>query len=187
MRKISKAFSLIELMVVIAVVGILAAVAVPSYKNYLAKVKIVSGVSELQSLRHSVKQYYSKNGVFPSLEDLGVTSPEPASLAEYFTPHVAFVLAFEDPGHTCPAGGIVAYISNIESNSFLTTTSGPADVVVYSEGIYDKDSILRTECVYQYFKIIDGSPTQISGDIIAGCLNLLDNPSYDSDVSFNSC
>ncbi len=185
----NKAFSLIELMVVIAIVGILSAVAVPSYKDYMARVKIVSAVSELQSLRNSVKEYYSKNGSFPTLTDLGLSSPEPASLAEYFTPHVAFVQVAEDPGHTCPAGGIVAYISNIASdpNLYISTAGNPADVVVYSEGMYEKGSMLQTECVYQYYQIIGGTPTQMSGDWIPGCLNLLDNPTYDSDVTFNSC
>lgn len=64
------AFSLIELMVVVAIISILAAVAVPSYKDYITRTKLTSGLMILDSLKTMATEYYSINGVFPTLSDL---------------------------------------------------------------------------------------------------------------------
>ena len=54
-------FSLIELMVVVAVLGILASIAVPSYQDYVLRSKLVDAVSSLSQLRVSMEQYYQDN------------------------------------------------------------------------------------------------------------------------------
>lgn len=61
-----KGFSLIELMVVIAIVALLAAVAVPVYKNHLYKAKINGVISATHSFGVKILDYYSKTGSFPS-------------------------------------------------------------------------------------------------------------------------
>ena len=54
-------FSLVELMVVVAVLGILAAIAVPNYQEYVLRSKLVDGVSSLSQLRVSLEHYYQDN------------------------------------------------------------------------------------------------------------------------------
>jgi len=54
-----KAFSLVELMVVIAIIGILSAIAVPSYKNYVTKSRAGSILSEVEIIQSRVKEMYS--------------------------------------------------------------------------------------------------------------------------------
>ena len=54
-------FSLIELMVVVAVLGILASIAVPSYQDYVLRSKLVDAPSSLAQLRVSMEQYYQDN------------------------------------------------------------------------------------------------------------------------------
>jgi type IV pilus assembly protein PilA len=69
-----RAFSLVELMVVIAIISILAAVAVPSYKDYVTRSRLTSGMVILDTLKTLATEYYSINGSFPTLDDLNKTS-----------------------------------------------------------------------------------------------------------------
>lgn len=69
-----KAFSLIELMVVIAIVGILSAVAVPSYKNYIERVELSNLMNSLNVVRDKMKQYYSLNGSWPTPDEIGYST-----------------------------------------------------------------------------------------------------------------
>lgn len=65
------AFSLIELIVVVAIVGILSALAVPAYQNYLTKVKIANAVRMMGQFASIWVEQFQLNGVSPSSIDFG--------------------------------------------------------------------------------------------------------------------
>ena len=69
-----KGFTLIELMIVIAIVGSIAAVAIPSYLDYIAKSQASEAVTLTGAVRSPLKEYYASNGVLPSVGELGVQS-----------------------------------------------------------------------------------------------------------------
>ncbi|GAB3679451.1 pilin [Salinisphaera aquimarina] len=58
-------FTLIELMIVVAIVGALAAIAIPAYQNYVARTKVSEGLTLAQPLRRAVAEYYAVNGRLP--------------------------------------------------------------------------------------------------------------------------
>ena len=60
MKKIQKGFTLIELMIVIAIVGILAAVALPAYQNYTDRAKFSEVINATQSVKASVEDCYAR-------------------------------------------------------------------------------------------------------------------------------
>lgn len=64
-RKTNKGFTLIELMIVVAIIGILAAVALPSYQNYTARAKVSEGLSLANGLKTQLAEYYNLNNDWP--------------------------------------------------------------------------------------------------------------------------
>lgn len=66
MKAIQKGFTLIELMIVIAIVGILAAVALPAYQDYTARAQMSEALTLAEGQKAAVVEYFSDNGVFPA-------------------------------------------------------------------------------------------------------------------------
>ncbi|AVH32131.1 pilin [Vibrio fluvialis] len=61
-RKQQQGFTLIELMIVVAIIGVLSAIAVPAYKNYVSKSELASGFATLKSLVTPAELYIQENG-----------------------------------------------------------------------------------------------------------------------------
>src|SRR6478752_7782253 len=70
MKRIQQGFTLIELMIVVAIVGILAAIALPAYQDYIIRSKMSEGVAALAACKTSVSEYVSTHGtVMPADAD----------------------------------------------------------------------------------------------------------------------
>lgn len=61
----TRGFTLIELMVVVAIIGILASIALPAYQGYVTRAQVVEALTLVQELKPSVKDYYQHAGDFP--------------------------------------------------------------------------------------------------------------------------
>ena len=66
MKRVQQGFTLIELMIVIAIVGILAAVALPAYQDYTVRAKLSEGLARAGEAKTAVTEYYSSTGTFPT-------------------------------------------------------------------------------------------------------------------------
>ena len=70
-------FTLIELMIVVAIIGILASIAIPAYQDYTIRAQVVESFSITGELKASIRDYYKDRGRFPSTNDeAGVPAPE---------------------------------------------------------------------------------------------------------------
>jgi type IV pilus assembly protein PilA len=69
MKRVQQGFTLIELMIVVAIVGILAAIALPAYQDYVIRSKMSEGVAAIAACKTSVAEYASTKGSWPTTTD----------------------------------------------------------------------------------------------------------------------
>ena len=66
MKTVQKGFTLIELMIVIAIIGILAAIAIPAYQNYTIRSQVTEGLSLAGGWKTAIAEQYAQTGVWPA-------------------------------------------------------------------------------------------------------------------------
>ena len=71
MKKMQQGFTLIELMIVVAIIGILAAVALPAYQDYTVRAKVSEVVLAASGPKTSIAEFYQSKGSLPSTASLG--------------------------------------------------------------------------------------------------------------------
>ena len=66
MKKVQQGFTLIELMIVVAIIGILAAIAIPAYQDYTVRSKVTELINAAGVCKTSVAEYYQTKGAMPA-------------------------------------------------------------------------------------------------------------------------
>jgi type IV pilus assembly protein PilA len=80
LKTIQKGFTLIELMIVVAIIGILAAIAIPAYQDYTIRSQVTEGLNLAASVKAGVAEFYAQNGTWPvTLTNLGMDPANPPS------------------------------------------------------------------------------------------------------------
>jgi type IV pilus assembly protein PilA len=102
LKQVQKGFTLIELMIVIAIIGILAAIAIPAYQNYTIRAQVTEGLTLADGWKTAIAEYYANTGNWPIQGNLTGTC---VSTGKYET------------GVTVIAGGIVQITYGAQANS----------------------------------------------------------------------
>jgi type IV pilus assembly protein PilA len=83
-KAIQKGFTLIELMIVVAIIGILAAIAIPAYQDYTIRAQVTEGLNLMSDMKAGVAEWYAQEGAWPStLVQLGISNGASSKTGKY--------------------------------------------------------------------------------------------------------
>jgi len=128
-------FTLIEVMVTVAIVAILAAVALPNYTAYLARGKITEATTNLLAVKTKLEQFYQDNRTFVGACANGTTAPLPVPFHSGGNPGELRYVTIDCPTLTATAytirargtdSGIANLVLTIDQANTRTTVSVPS-------------------------------------------------------------
>jgi type IV pilus assembly protein PilE len=107
-------FTLIELMIVVVIIAILAAVALPSYRDHMMRSKITEATSNLASIRVNMEQYYQDNRKYGTGGTCGLALPTNTKYFDF------------GAGGTAGAGCVSGNASGAGDQTYIITAAGNA-------------------------------------------------------------
>ncbi len=135
----NRGFTLIELMIVVAVIAILSAIAIPAYTGYVTRSKLTEAFSNLSSMSVAMQQYYQDNRTYADVTSASSPDPWPCATAnlptgKYFSFTCVNQTATTFTLTATPTGGLVAPSYAIDQDGNKYTTSVPASGWVMPPG-----------------------------------------------------
>ena len=125
-------FTLIEVMTVVVVIGILAAIALPNYQEYLLRAKLVDAGSSLSQLRVRLEQYYQDNRSYDAKPDKPGGDCGGASVSGSDSKYFSYTCSTSDEGQSFAAtatgradGGTSEFVYTVDQTNKRMTTKLP--------------------------------------------------------------
>jgi type IV pilus assembly protein PilA len=127
-RSIQKGFTLIELMIVVAIIGILAAVALPAYQDYTTRAKVSEVVLAASGARTAIAEYVAASGAFPldaSAASIATQSSKYVSAIVYTGSASQGIVTVTARGDTNITGKQVQLVGTSSTGGVVTWVCGP--------------------------------------------------------------
>jgi type IV pilus assembly protein PilE len=121
-----KGFTLVELVIAVAIVSILAAVALPAYQDYIRRGKLAEAYTNLASQRVKMEQFYQDTRTYNNACQPNTVAPKPADTVNF-----RYTCAIADQTYTVTATGLATgnlngFVFTVDQNNNRATTGVPA-------------------------------------------------------------
>ena len=154
MKRINSGFTLIELMIVVAIIGILAAVAIPQYQNYVARAQVSEALVLASGGKTAIAEYFNTNGTFPAdnteagvgflADDVNGKFVRYLGIGMSLSDEPTITIVFSPNAHPRIAHGALVLTGTDSGGSIGWVCSGDADVA--DPGSPDINSYLPSSC-----------------------------------------
>ena len=111
MKKVQQGFTLIELMIVVAIIGILAAIAIPAYQDYTVRAQVSEGLNLGGGAKTAVTEYYQDRGAWPVNNDQAGLDGTPTNIKGKYVLSVTVTAA--------PPNGVVTVVYGLDAHATL--------------------------------------------------------------------
>ena len=137
MNKLQMGFTLIELMIVVAIIGILAAIAIPAYQDYIVRAKVTEGLSLADAAQTAVAETFQSNGTMPTGSNASYGLATPVSITGKYvtsvtvaakTGVISILYNATDMGGSPTADGTTLELTPLTSNGGISWICGYGSV-----------------------------------------------------------
>lgn len=137
-KSIQKGFTLIELMIVVAIIGILAAIAIPAYQDYTIRSQVTEGLNLASDVKAGVAEIFAQTGTFTGIDSGTQGLPEDTDKAGKYVTGVAvadgvITITFGNDANTNIDGDTLALTPGTNANDDVVWQCG--DFVMSGAGL----------------------------------------------------
>ena len=131
MKQLQKGFTLIELMIVVAIIGILAAIAIPAYQDYTIRAQVTEGMTLASAAKSAVSETFSNSGTAPvNRTEAGMSATATDTAGKYVSgveiASASIDITFGNDAHQNISGNVLSLVPHLSTDNSVSWQCGYA-------------------------------------------------------------